>query len=137
MAKPRHVKVTVILSEEEFARLDAYCRERAYKKSTLISRLIRQFLDLEGFQMRRESPFEKMGRGRYRVGFWVFRFWGPCSRVIAFVCRGAREALSTWACRRVRGHGTQKSNCHPSIKELEESLELAARVVWAVEAGRG
>ena len=64
MAKPRHVKVTVILSEEEFGRFDAYCRERAYKKSTLISRLIRQFLDLEGFQTRRESPFEKMGRGR-------------------------------------------------------------------------
>ena len=64
MAKPRHVKVTVILGEEEFGRFDAYCRERAYKKSTLISRLIRQFLDLEGFQIRRESPFEKMGRGR-------------------------------------------------------------------------
>ena len=62
MAKQKHVKVTVILSEEEFGRFDAYCRERAYKKSTLISRLIRQFLDLEGFQTRRESPFEKMGR---------------------------------------------------------------------------
>ncbi len=64
MAKPKHVKVTVILGEEEFARFDAYCRERAYKKSTLVARLIRQFLDIEGFQKSRESPFEKLGRGR-------------------------------------------------------------------------
>ena len=64
MAKPKHVKVTVILAEEEFARFDAYCRERAYKKSTLVARLIRQFLDIEGFQKSRESPFEKLGRSR-------------------------------------------------------------------------
>jgi hypothetical protein len=64
MPKPKHVKVTVILGEEEFARFDAYCRERAYKKSTLVARLIRQFLDIEGFQKSRESPFEKLGRGR-------------------------------------------------------------------------
>jgi hypothetical protein len=40
------------------------CRERGYEKSTLISRLVRQFLDLEEFQSRRESPLEKLGRGR-------------------------------------------------------------------------
>jgi hypothetical protein len=62
--KPKHVKVTVILGEEEFSRFDSYCRERAYKKSTLVARLIRQFLDLEGFQTRRESPFDKMTRSR-------------------------------------------------------------------------
>ena len=64
MAKPKHLKVTVILGEDEFARFDAYCRERAYKKSTLVARLIRQFLDIEGFQKSRESMFEKLGRGR-------------------------------------------------------------------------
>ena len=66
MAKPKHVKVTVILGEEEFARFDAYCRERAYKKSTLISRLIRQFLDLEGFHHR---PTGSVGANRVRICF--------------------------------------------------------------------
>ena len=42
----------------------AAARERAYKKSTLVARLIRQFPDIEGFQKSRESPFEKLGRGR-------------------------------------------------------------------------
>jgi hypothetical protein len=42
-------KVTVLLTEDEFRRFDQYCRDRGYKKSTLIARLIRQFLDLEGY----------------------------------------------------------------------------------------
>jgi metal-responsive CopG/Arc/MetJ family transcriptional regulator len=51
MAMPRKSinKITVLLSEEEFERFDIYCRDRGYKKSTLIARLIRQYLDLEGF----------------------------------------------------------------------------------------
>ncbi|HEY8668748.1 MAG TPA: hypothetical protein VIL86_19025, partial [Tepidisphaeraceae bacterium] len=49
------------LTDEEFDRLDAYCRERGYKKSTLLARLIRQYLDLEGFQTVRENS---MGRLR-------------------------------------------------------------------------
>ena len=66
MAKPKHVKVTVILGEEEFARFDAYCRERAYKKSTLISRLIRHYLDLEGYGTQRLNAFAKSESGERR-----------------------------------------------------------------------
>jgi hypothetical protein len=64
MAKPATIKITVLLNEDEFARFDTYCRERAYKKSTLIARLIRQFLELEGFGTRRESPFDRIAKAR-------------------------------------------------------------------------
>jgi hypothetical protein len=40
-------KVTVLLPQNEFARLDRYCREHAFKKSTLIAKLIREHLDRE------------------------------------------------------------------------------------------
>jgi hypothetical protein len=52
-------KITVLLSEEEFDRFDAYCRERGYKKSTLIARLIRQYLELEGFGSQRQNAFTR------------------------------------------------------------------------------
>lgn len=61
-AKPPN-KITVLLDEPEFQRFDAYCRERGYKKSTLIARLIRQFLDMEGFGVARDNPFNRFGRG--------------------------------------------------------------------------
>ena len=56
-------KITVLLSDEEFARFDAYCRERGYKKSTLLARLIRQYLDMEGFGVGRESALNRFARG--------------------------------------------------------------------------
>jgi len=37
--------VTVLLTKDEFQRLDTFCTESAFKKSTLIARLIRQYLD--------------------------------------------------------------------------------------------
>ena len=49
--KPPPNKITVLLSDAEFDRFDRYCRDRGFKKSTLIARLIRQFLDLEGYGM--------------------------------------------------------------------------------------
>jgi metal-responsive CopG/Arc/MetJ family transcriptional regulator len=49
MAHKSPNKITVLMSDEEFDRFDAYCRERGYKKSTLIARLIRQYLNLDGF----------------------------------------------------------------------------------------
>jgi hypothetical protein len=49
MKKQSQNKVTVLLSDEEFERLDYFCRDRGFKKSTLIARLIRQYLDLEGY----------------------------------------------------------------------------------------
>jgi hypothetical protein len=48
-AKKNPSKITVLLSDEEFERFDGYCRDRGFKKSTLIARLVRQFLDLEGY----------------------------------------------------------------------------------------
>ncbi len=63
MAKKPLSKVTVLLSDDEFARLDAYCRERGYKKSTLLARLIRQYLDMEGFGGPRDLALNRFGRG--------------------------------------------------------------------------
>ena len=56
-------KISVLLDDEEFARFDTYCRERGYKKSTLIARLIRQFLDLEGYGLTNpRAPGARFGR---------------------------------------------------------------------------
>ena len=49
MAKKPPSKISVLLSDQEYERLDAYCRDRGYKKSTLVARLIRQYLDMEGY----------------------------------------------------------------------------------------
>jgi len=42
-------KITVLLPDDEFARFDAYCEERGFKKSTLICRLIRDYLEMEKY----------------------------------------------------------------------------------------
>jgi hypothetical protein len=58
MARKTPSKITVLLPDEEFDRFDSYCRDRGYKKSTLIARLIRQYLDLEGYGVQRDpNPF--------------------------------------------------------------------------------
>jgi hypothetical protein len=62
MARKKPTKITVLLTDDEFERFDAYCRERGYKKSTLIARLIRQYLDLEGYNPNRVPP-PRLGRG--------------------------------------------------------------------------
>lgn len=51
-------KITVLLAEADFARFDAYCEERGFKKSTLISRLIREYLEAEQYQMQSRLNFE-------------------------------------------------------------------------------
>jgi hypothetical protein len=45
----RHMKMSVLLSDEEGERFCAYCAEKGYKKSTLIARLVREYLDREAF----------------------------------------------------------------------------------------
>lgn len=55
-------KISVLMSAQEYERFDAYCRERGYKKSTLIARLIRQYLDLEGFGIAREGALNRFSR---------------------------------------------------------------------------
>ena len=63
MAKKTPLKVTVLLSDEEFDRLDNYCRDRGFKKSTLIARLVRQYLDMEGYGVPRDPARNPFGRG--------------------------------------------------------------------------
>ena len=43
------VRVQVLIPKAEADRFDAYCREKGYKKSPLIARLVREYLDREGF----------------------------------------------------------------------------------------
>jgi len=45
----RTCKVTVLLDRDDFERLDRYCSEFAFKKSTLIARLVKEYLSREGF----------------------------------------------------------------------------------------
>jgi hypothetical protein len=45
------VKVTMLLSENEFERFDSYCKDRGYKKSSLMARLVREHMDREGYQV--------------------------------------------------------------------------------------
>jgi|GEM_PF-4452862 len=41
-------KITVILDLQEAQRFSSYCEERGFKKSTLIARLVREYLDAQG-----------------------------------------------------------------------------------------
>ena len=43
------VRIQVLMPKAEAERFDAYCREKGYKKSPLIARLVREDLDNEGF----------------------------------------------------------------------------------------
>jgi predicted DNA-binding protein len=67
MAKKTQTKISVLLSVQEYQRLDAYCHDRGYKKSTLVARLIRQYLDMEGYGAAAQPPpFGRGGRGGTR-----------------------------------------------------------------------
>ena len=46
----RAARVQVLLPEQEANRFEAYCQEKGFKKSTLIARLVREFLAKEHFQ---------------------------------------------------------------------------------------
>lgn len=50
MSHAKMSKVTVLLAEHEFVRFDSYCETRGFKKSTLIARLIREYLNAEQYQ---------------------------------------------------------------------------------------
>jgi predicted DNA-binding protein len=60
--KKTQTKISVLLADVEYERLDAYCRDRGYKKSTLVARLIRQYLDMEGYGGSAPAPFGRGGR---------------------------------------------------------------------------
>lgn len=40
-------RVSVLLNDDEFQRFDEFCEKHGFKKSTLIARLIREFLEGE------------------------------------------------------------------------------------------
>jgi hypothetical protein len=50
-------KISVLLTDAEEERFDAYCREKGFKKSTLAARLIREHLDREGYAVQRALSF--------------------------------------------------------------------------------
>jgi len=43
------VRIQVLLNPEIAERFESYCLEHGHKKSTLIARLVREFLDREGY----------------------------------------------------------------------------------------
>jgi len=45
--KLKNRKITVLLEEAEFQRFEDYCSQKGHKKSTLISKLISDYLDKE------------------------------------------------------------------------------------------
>ena len=55
-------KMSVLLGPEEEERFAAYCREKGFKKSTLVARLIREHLDREGFASQRALPLGEKPR---------------------------------------------------------------------------
>jgi len=58
--KDKHSRsVSVLLTEEEFTRFEAFSKHRGHKKSTLIARLIREHLDGQQFQPQRCLPFPR------------------------------------------------------------------------------
>ncbi len=58
-------KLSVLLTAAEDSRFAAYCTERGFKKSTLIARLIREFLDRENYH---PGPPNSDDPGRARAG---------------------------------------------------------------------
>ena len=53
-AMPHPARVQVLLPDGEAERFEAYCKEKGFKKSTLIVRLIREHLDKERFEAQTE-----------------------------------------------------------------------------------
>ena len=60
MADP--VRIQVLMPKAEAERFEAYCREKGYKKSPLIARLVREYLDSEGFNSQPDL-FNRKQRG--------------------------------------------------------------------------
>ena len=50
------VLVQVLFHQEEAERFNAYCREKGFKKSPLIARLVRKHLNREAFNARPGFP---------------------------------------------------------------------------------
>ena len=46
------VKISVLLAPQEALRLGAYCKQKGFKKSSLLARLVREHLDVEQFSVK-------------------------------------------------------------------------------------
>lgn len=57
------VRIQVLMPPEEAERFECYCRDRGFKKSTLIVRLVREHLEQERFKPQREL-FDASGEER-------------------------------------------------------------------------
>ena len=60
------VRVQVLLPKEEADRFGAYCREKGFKKSPLIVRLIREHLNEEAFHLQPDL-FNKERQGNQEL----------------------------------------------------------------------
>ena len=65
-------KISVLLTDAEDDRFGAYCDQKGYKKSTLIARLIRDYLDKEGYGIQ-DKLFAEALRHRRPLGCPVSR----------------------------------------------------------------
>ncbi|MEM5472937.1 hypothetical protein WNZ14_14480 [Hoeflea sp. AS60] len=61
MSDPRRIQV--LMPQEEADRFEAYCREKGFKKSPLIVRLVREHMDQVGYQVQR-GLFDTDDQGR-------------------------------------------------------------------------
>lgn len=64
MADP--VRVQVLIPKDEADRFDTYCREKGFKKSPLIVRLIREHLEKEAFDPQPDL-FNRERQGRRQL----------------------------------------------------------------------
>ena len=58
-------KITVLLDESEFVQFDRFCIEHGFKKSTLLVRLLREFLDREDPSRGQMPLFEQRRMSRH------------------------------------------------------------------------
>lgn len=57
------VRVQVLMPRDEADRFTAYCREKGFKKSTLIARLVREHMDRESYRAQRDLFDNEKGQG--------------------------------------------------------------------------
>ena len=60
------IRIQVLITPEEAERFENYCRDRGFKKSTLIARLIREHLDAEHYWPQRELFQAPLAEGQAR-----------------------------------------------------------------------
>jgi hypothetical protein len=57
------VRVQVLMPQDEADRFADYCRDKGFKKSTLIARLVREHMDHEGYRPQRDLFEDKKWQG--------------------------------------------------------------------------